>query len=128
MKTVLFTSIAIVGTMLFFVAAGPGQSASLENRVVELEQRLSELERKVARLTSPETPEKVVFSKKWKNEANWRKLQPGMTREQVRQLMGGEPDMIFRHATGQENWRFGSSLSGGEISFSNGQVDGWTEP
>ena len=128
MKPVFVTSLAIVGTMLFFVTAGSGQTTSLENRVIELEQRLSELERKVGGLTSPESSEKVVFSKEWKNKTNWKNLQPGMTREQVRQLMGGEPDMIFRYATGQENWRFGSSVSGGEISFSNGQVDGWTEP
>ncbi len=114
--------LAIAGTVLFFVAASPAQATSLESRVVELEQRVSELETKIASPTSSESSERPLFGEKWKDIANWRKLQIGMTQVHVRQLMGGEPDKIARISSDSEIWYFGYP-GGGRIELRDGRVE-----
>ena len=71
--------------------------------------------------------ERPVLGGGWKDFANWRKLKIGMTANQVRNLMGGEPTRIFRVAH-MEIWSYGPSLEGGTITLDDGQVGGWTEP
>jgi len=62
--------------------------------------------------------------KGWKHLENWRALQEGMTKEDVRSLMG-EPERISKNVIGFEDWNYGT----GNITFdSGGLVAGWDEP
>jgi outer membrane protein assembly factor BamE (lipoprotein component of BamABCDE complex) len=64
----------------------------------------------------------------WKNIENWHTgLQKGMTKQQVRELMG-EPKKIEAYTMLGEDWLYGYQGSG-EIHFSpKGVLESWKEP
>jgi hypothetical protein len=63
---------------------------------------------------------------KWRNVALWRGLRKGMSKEQVRQILG-EPGKITELST-LTLWYYGYP-SGGEVTFgASGDVSSWSEP
>jgi outer membrane protein assembly factor BamE (lipoprotein component of BamABCDE complex) len=85
----------------------------------DVDKRLDDLERRVKALESGNQHTQRATSH---TRSAWRQLSKGMSREQVRALLG-EPDRI--NGGTFERWRW---TSGGEIIFYQGAVDGWSEP
>ena len=89
----------------------------LKTKITRLENRIQYLES----LISDNSNKKEVFTEKWKNKSNWRKLKRGMSFQEVREIFG-EPRKIeggyFTY------WYYGSN----KIKFSDGDLDKWTEP
>lgn len=105
---------------------------SLEQRVAELERRVTDLERALGKLSSPGVPsgqdDRVEEVPPWRLRETWRtQLKWGMTRDQVRAIMG-EPDKIEAYSLGGDVWHYGYP-GGGTISFDkNGVLRMWSEP
>ena len=95
----------------------------LETRIVELEKRVAKLEA----LLETSSKSKISHSEKWKNRSLWRQLKVGMTKYQVRNLLG-EPRKIDGGSTltywyySKETWHCYISFDGSD------KVYGWTEP
>lgn len=117
-----------------FAILGLAQEKPLEERVAALEQKVADLEKQITALQkligelsgSSKASVPVIKKGNWKNLANWRyELRKGMTREQVKTLMG-EPDNITVYSF-HEVWDYGAWLGG--IDFTpSGKVSGWREP
>lgn len=94
---------------------------SLQRRIDVLERRSVDLERRVVALEAlartPTTPP-IPTSPKLEN---WRKLQIGMSMDDVRALLG-EPDRV--DAGGITLWSWGNA----DVEFMSGKVSGWHEP
>jgi len=116
--------------------AVPAQDKTLEQRLSILESKTKELEKKVGELQkiinqpaqgTSQSPS-LVTKEKWKNTENWRTgLKQGMTKQQVRELMG-EPNKIEAYTMLGEDWIYGFQGSG-EIHFSpKGVLENWKEP
>ena len=128
--------IVVVACGLLFPQAVPAQDKSLEQRISILESRTTELEHKVGELQkminqpSQNTAQAQISIAKgnWKNISNWRTgLQKGMTKIQVRELMG-EPNKTETYTMLGEDWLYGLQGSG-EIHFSpKGVLESWKEP
>lgn len=100
----------------------------LQQKVAQLENRVSQLE-KVLLSNKNASPisRRSINSEKWKNKQNWRKLERGMSKEQVEEILG-EPQQIIVSSSVlslfSEKWEYGS----GDVSFSDAEVTGWIEP
>ena len=135
-KIGLVVAIAFTCSLLLFPQAVPAQDKSLEQRISILESRTTELEHKVGELQkminqpSQNTAQAQTSIAKgnWKNIGNWRTgLQKGMTKIQVRELMG-EPNKTETYTMLGEDWLYGLQGSG-EIHFSpKGVLESWKEP
>jgi hypothetical protein len=135
-KIGLVMAIAFTCSLLLFPQAVPAQDKSLEQRISILESRTTELEHKVGELQkminqpSQNTAQAQTSIAKgnWKNISNWRTgLQKGMTKKQVREIMG-EPNKIETYTKLGEDWIYGFQGSG-EIHFSpQGVLESWKEP
>jgi len=124
---------------LFFIVV-PGQIwaqqarlADLQRRVEKLEQLVGQLQRQVADLQSvtqgrQQQGQPVAPKGNWHELANWRRLQRGMTMDQVRGLLG-EPDKVEAE-TVLIFWKWGELVFGGSVSFDvdTNRVAGWEEP
>jgi len=130
---------AILILFLFFIVV-PGQAwaqqaklADLQRRVGKLEQLVGQLQREVADLQSQtqgrqQQAQPVVPKSNWHELGSWRRLQRGMTMDQVRQLLGepervdAEPVFIY--------WKWGEPVFGGSVYFGvdTNRVAGWSEP
>lgn len=97
------------------------------DRVFQLEREIIELKNRVSRLESPTAGAKsntrtVPSGEGWKNLANWRSLQTGMTYDEVRSILG-EPARI---AGGEiAFWFYGNR---GSVDFYQHRLKSWTEP
>jgi len=85
----------------------------------DIDKRLDDLERRVKALESVHQPTQQTPSAA---RSAWRQLAEGMSREQVRTLLG-EPDRIEGGAIERWQWK-----SGGFVTFLQGRVDHWSEP
>lgn len=63
---------------------------------------------------------------KWQQKENWRQIKPGMTIEQVREILG-EPTKTQGDAA-FVNWQYGPGKEGGRVVFAGGMVRDWTSP
>ena len=101
----------------------------IELKLIELQKKIDDLQRSVNQIASgPSKTQAAPAIERWKNVDNWRTgLQKGMTKSQVRDLMG-EPSKINTYTLLGEDWIYGFQGSG-EIHFSpKGIVESWTEP
>jgi hypothetical protein len=101
----------------------------VESRTTELEHKVGELQKSINQLTQGTAKSSTTISKgNWKNIENWRSgLQKGMTKIQVRELMG-EPNKTETYTMLGEDWLYGLQGSG-EIHFSpKGVLESWKEP
>lgn len=94
----------------------------LEALVASLEKRVSELEGNSSQKEAP--AEARPDNAAWQDVANWRSLRNGMSKTQVRALLG-EPAQIRANGS-LETWRWpGPRFS--TVTFRNEKVDGWNE-
>jgi outer membrane protein assembly factor BamE (lipoprotein component of BamABCDE complex) len=93
----------------------------LERRVADLEKRVATLEQKLSSSQSTN----IQYSEKWKNRSNWRKLQRGMTMEQVESLLGTPLKIDGGYLT---YWYYSSQKWHSYVVFESGKLDSWTEP
>ena len=68
------------------------------------------------------TPSKQL---KWEKRENWRKLRHGMSKDEVRRILG-EPERISGNAFGGESWDYPGLLAGVYIN-SDGKLTSWDE-
>ena len=102
----------------------------LKSKVQNLQDRVENLEEKISRIekliSSNSAPHQEANSKGWRNQQNWRDLRKGMSKREVRQILG-EPGKISSGSYG-ENWYYPDAI-GGNVDFnSHGKVEGWSEP
>lgn len=110
-------------TTLFSVKARNNQ---LDSKVLALRRQVNSLQ---AKLTAQE--DKDVAEQKqprWKNRENWRRLRKGMTKAQVKAILG-PPGKIRADDYYGDTWYYPDVLDG-EVSFDGDseRVDGWEEP
>lgn len=94
----------------------------LEAAVISLEKRISELEG--ASTESPREVQKFNPSADWKIKSNWRLLSRGMTKEQVKNILG-EPEKVRANGV-LEHWHW-KYPSGPHVMFYDDRLDGWDE-
>lgn len=107
------------------------QNESLQAKVEKLQQKVSQLETRVAKLeklllsneSDSKSSQAVNDSKPWENKQNWRKLERGMSKDEVSQILG-EPDDIMTSGP-SSYWRY---ANGGSVNFYDEDLDGWHEP
>lgn len=67
----------------------------------------------------------------YRNKANWRRIKMGMTRAQVREILGDPPPPGYpspHSLAGSRKWLYPDAI-GGSVHFSpSGRVDGWRAP
>ncbi len=103
-------------------------------RLEQLERTVRVLERRIAVLeaAAPAPPvgqaQPATDPGSWRELANWRQVQRGMTMDQVRVLLG-EPDRVESAGT-FTSWYWGDFLEGGDVRFDadSRRVEGWSEP
>lgn len=132
MKPVGFLSIIAA----FLIAAGLSGSKPLmthaqDEGVVQLRQKNAELEKSVKELKI--LLEQCIEAKQnqfsedrgWQNKKNWRSLETGMNKDQVKALLG-EPVKEIR---GVKTLWYYPSIYSGYVSFDDqGRLSGWKEP
>jgi hypothetical protein len=109
---------------LFAYSLSANQSDEVKNlkaRIAALENRVAKLEALVGNSKTNE----IEYSEKWKDRTIWRKLKIGMTKDQVRQLLG-EPRKI--NAGSVTHWYYSKETWHCYITFYNGRIDSWKEP
>ena len=94
----------------------------LQRKVSQLENRVAELEKRLLANNRPKS-ESTIKSDLWKEVSNWRKLERGMSKDEVREILG-EPENVLTLSI-ISTWSY---PNGGSVSFMQGKVDGWMEP
>ena len=105
----------------------------LNQKIKELEQKIIQLEKRIVRLEGlvlefQKNQEKPIVNSpiKWKDKANWRLLKKGMSKDEVRQIIG-EPPKIAANAYYGDIWYYPDS-QGGNASFDKeGSLTSWSE-
>lgn len=118
--------------VLVFLSLAPSRTHAqdaatkrLQQRVDSLEQLVAELGRRVAQLESPAmsgATQTRTATGDSRNLANWRRLQEGMSYDQVRALLG-EPTKVDGGTVAR--WEYPRH---GSVSFYSGRVSSWSEP
>jgi len=120
--------------MVLFIFSSEQVEAKDELKtIVELERKVQHLEKRVVKLEAlllqrehSGSPSKPVLSGDWRTTANWRSLQKGMTKQEVKQFLG-EPPNVWAKSYG-DTW-FYPDLSGGQVQFDGSdRLEGWNEP
>jgi len=123
----LILSVTLIAGVLLTVQSN--QSSNLEQRVATLERKVAALETKVSTpTTSGATTQRPAATsgevELWKDKSNWRKLERGMTMDQVRRLLG-EPRTVDVNGI-SKYWRYSTSFSP-HVHYINNRLDGWDE-
>lgn len=63
---------------------------------------------------------------KWEQKESWKQIRPGMTQEQVRDILGGPTASTSDAAFTQ--WTYGEGPKSGKVSFAGGMLRDWTSP
>ncbi len=116
------------------VAAQQADVTALLARLEQLEQTVRVLERRIAVLEAAAAAPPVGQARpatgtgSWREVANWRQLEQGMTMDQVRGLLG-EPDRVDSRPF-STYWYWGDPFEGGNVRFNadSRRVEEWSEP
>ena len=119
MRTLLFAIVLTVATFSSF--------ASDSERITQLENEVNELRLRVQKLENPQSnasnqQKQVVANEGARSIANWRKLNRGMSYNEVRGILG-EPMRI--EGGGIATWRYPSN---GSVVFIRDRLSSWDEP
>ena len=118
--------------LFVILAVFAAHGAEAEDRVARLEERITQLERRVARLeallSKAETAQAPqIRPGDYRSKANWRRLKLGMTKTQVKEILGDPPKQRANAVLG-DYWYYPDVL-GGHVQFdTSGRVEGWDEP
>ena len=113
--------------------AQQNETEVIKAKVEKLKQKVAKLESRVAQLEKVllsnenirSSSQRIVNSDKWNNRQNWRKLERGMSKAEVKQILG-EPDRI--DAGSVTYWHYSDIFTSGDVTFMDGKVYGWSEP
>jgi len=98
----------------------------LQEKVKRLEGRVAQIEKMLHSSTDGNRRSQSGISPDgWESQENWRRLQKGMSKSEVRQILG-KPGKV-RTASYGDTWYYPDVL-GGSVSFEDDRVDGWSEP
>lgn len=98
----------------------------LQDKVKRLESRIDQIEKLLQSSNDRNRGSKNRINQDgWQSQENWRRLQKGMSKSEVRHLLG-KPGKIRSRSYG-DTWYYPDVL-GGSVSFDNSRVDGWSEP
>lgn len=137
MKTKKFSKFLVIFVTVLLCSALPAFSQQseidklrakverLQNKVERLEKRLIRIEKLLLSITSANQPnQQFINGNGWKSLQNWRKLEKGMSKAEVKRILG-KPGKISVSPFG-ETWYYPDVL-GGSVSYENGRVEGWRE-
>ncbi len=108
------------------------QEMQAEDRVSKLEKRIIELELRVAKLekllsATQSEPTIQIKPGNYQKMANWRRLRVGMTKAQVKAILGDPPRRRVS-PIGFDYWYYPDEL-GARVQFDrSGKLSGWDEP
>ena len=122
--------ISALGCLIFLslfaypLQAQDDETLLLQQKINELELRIEQLETQLREsMEFREMVETGGFG--WQNMMNWRKLEIGMTEDEVRSILG-TPIKVIR---GSKTLWYYPSIYKGFVSFDqNGNLTGWNEP
>jgi len=129
-RTLFFVSLALLLCLAAAIAVAAATSAQkqtveervalLEKHVANLQERVSKLERQLTGRVTPGTAGREAKS----GIAPWRALHKGMTKDEVKKLLGEPKDMMKLNE--YDVWDY---PGGGSVRFDgSGRVEGWYEP
>jgi len=125
------TVIAVIFIILVVSPISYGSDAAQNDEITKLRQKIVELENRIkdmeATLAKYQDQGKVLdeSSYGWQNRKNWRKLETGMSSEQVLSILG-EP---IKTIDGVKTLWYYPDTYRGYVSFDdNGRLTGWHEP
>jgi len=124
-RAVLFAAVASVSLPALAVGQ-EAASAGLVRRIEILERANVELQRRVRELEdvakgAPPQAQPVPNADKWRDLANWRRLQEGMSMAEVRALLG-EPERVKGGYFASWSW------PNADVTFADGKLSSWSEP
>ena len=119
MRTLLLT-IALVATAFSSFANDSERIREIENEIYQLKVRVKQLEN--AQPNANNQQKQVVANEGAKILANWRKLNTGMSYNEVRALLG-EPLRI--EGGGVAIWKYANN---GSVGFVRDKLSSWSEP
>ena len=130
-RTFFFVSLALVlclAAAIAMAAATSAQKETVEERVALLEKHVGDLQERVAKLEKQLTARLVSVGKDAREGKNgvalWRALRKGMTKDEVKRLLGEPKDMMKLNEF--DVWDY---AGGGIVRFgASGLVDNWYEP
>ncbi len=124
------TIIGIVGALSLILLPSQPLPAQ-EEKASQLLKKISKLEERVKQLEGllekcSETGNRQTEDEwGWQNKKNWRRLESGMTKTQVRSILG-EP---IKRIKGTRTLWYYPNIYGAYVSFDkNGLLSGWNEP
>jgi hypothetical protein len=127
----IILTLVILSIAFSFICYAPPVTADNDNEIIKLRQKVAELEKRIkemeAVLVKYQEQEKYQeeAAYPWQNRMNWRKLQTGMSAEQVRNLLG-EP---IKAIEGVKTLWYYPDIYRGYVSFDDkGLLTGWHEP
>ena len=126
----LFGLIIVIGIFTFIslfshpVIAQDDEIPKLRQKIAELEKRIKDLEN-LLRIYQDTQKSQTGAEQGWQNKKNWRKLEIGMTKDQVQSILG-EP---IKTIQGVRTLWYYPSIYRGHVSFDEkGRLTGWSEP
>lgn len=133
MRTILILrplAALIIGVLMPCQSFAHSVSGANTARIEELEALVATLELRVSALENPSNQDPasaqgIPPSTAWQNITPWRSLERGMSKAQVRALLG-EPEKIKVLGT-MEQWGW-DEPAGPFVRFYDGKLDGWEEP
>lgn len=128
-KSVIFLSVCSFWTLGWYDDANAQYDykdiAGLEVRIRMLEERVKRLEHGVRPLKSTTKEVARVNASGWRSKVNWRLLQKGMTKDQVRDILGA-PSKISSQI--QADWWYYKDGLDGNVMFYDNRLVAWDEP
>ena len=119
--TIILCSIILLCSINNLIIAQTTNVDRLEKRIADLEKRVAYLEQK---LSVSQQPSKSVVPKS-KDRTVWRMLEKGMTKSQVRELLG-EPLTIDSSII--TYWYYSKQTFYSYVIFNDNGIMGWKEP
>ena len=129
-RTFLFVSSALLLCFVAAIAIAAATSApkqTVEERVALLEKHVADLQERVSKLEKQLTGRFIPVTEGREEKSAvgpWRALHKGMTKDEVKKLLGEPKDMMKLNE--YDVWDY---AGGGSVRFDgSGRVEGWYEP